>query len=70
MAIGPGKYDHLCTYVREQAHADAVLLIVLGGNLGNGFSCQSATEDLQKVLPSLLRQIAVQIEAGIPTGQN
>jgi hypothetical protein len=70
MAIGPGKYDHLCTYVREHAHADGVLLIVLGGNLGNGYSCQSATEDLPKVLPGLLRQIASQIEADIPTGKN
>jgi hypothetical protein len=69
MAIGPGKYDHLCTYVREHAHADGVLLIVLGGNLGQGFSCQ-ANEDLSKVLPVLLRQIANQIEADIPTGKN
>ena len=29
MAEGPGKYDDLCTYVREQANAQGVLLIVL-----------------------------------------
>ncbi len=41
MTVGPGKYDDLCTYVREQANAEAVILIVLGGNKGSGFSCQA-----------------------------
>ena len=45
MPIGPGKYDDLCTLLRERAgigeQGGGVLVIVLGGNRGNGFSCQA-----------------------------
>jgi hypothetical protein len=61
MAEGPGKYDELCTYVRETAQAQGVVIIVLGGNKGNGFSCQ-ATALITALLPGLLRYIANQIE--------
>jgi len=66
MALGPGKYDDLCTYVREQVGVgeDAgggVMVIVIGGKRGNGFSCQA---DLVTTagLPQLLRKIADEIE--------
>lgn len=39
-SAGPGKYDALCTYVREKAEAAGVILIVLGGNKGHGHSVQ------------------------------
>jgi hypothetical protein len=66
MALGPGKYDDLCTYVREQVGigdegtSGGVMLIVLGGNKGNGFACQA---DLRTtlLLPDLLEDIARQI---------
>src|SRR5205085_1646492 len=45
MAIGPGQYDDLCTRVREESQAQAVVLIVLGGNKGNGFSMQAQMWD-------------------------
>jgi hypothetical protein len=63
MAFGPGKYDDLCSLVRDKAQAMGVLVIVLGGEKGNGFSCQA---DLATtlMLPDLLRTVADQIEKG------
>lgn len=40
MALGPGKYDDLCTYVREQAGAVFTLVAIFGGKRGDGFSVQ------------------------------
>jgi hypothetical protein len=67
--IGPGKYDDLCTLVRQRAgigreDGGGVIVIVLGGKRGNGFSCQA---DLMTTLtlPDLLEDIARQMrEAG------
>ena len=47
---GPGKYDDLCTQAREAAEAQAVVLIVMNGNKGSGFSVQA----LEPITPSLL----------------
>jgi hypothetical protein len=66
--IGPGKYDDLCTLVREKTDATGVLLIVINGNKGNGFSCQVTTSDMVLVVPALLRQMADQIEADLKKG--
>jgi hypothetical protein len=68
VAIGPGKYDGLCTLVRETAKAEGVLLMILGGDKGDGFSCQA---DLMTTaaLPKMLRSIANQIEAGFKKGE-
>ena len=41
MPLGKGKYDDLCTKVREDAHAVAALVIVIRGNKGDGFSLQT-----------------------------
>lgn len=65
MALGPGKYDDLCTYVREQAKAQGVLLIVLGGERGSGFSCQAGLADTL-LLPEILEHIAAEIRASGP----
>ena len=61
MPLGPGKYDDLATIVREQARAAGVMVMVFGGNLGEGFSIQ-ATPELTSRLPELLRYIADEIE--------
>jgi hypothetical protein len=60
MALGPGKYDDLCTEVREKAQARGVIVIVFDGNKGSGFSCQT---DLlvMKQLPDILEDMARQI---------
>jgi hypothetical protein len=57
MAMGPGKYDDLCTLIREQAHASGAMVIVIGGVKGNGFSCQ-LDETTAHALPDILEQIA------------
>jgi NAD(P)H-dependent flavin oxidoreductase YrpB (nitropropane dioxygenase family) len=67
MAVGPGKYDDLCTLVREQLGIEfngGVALIVIGGPDGGGFSCQA---DLQTTarLPDLLERMAAQIRADL-----
>lgn len=65
--IGPGKYDDLCTYVREQAKAEAAIVIILNGEKGNGFSCQidAKHRELPVLLnvPEILRQTLAQMEA-------
>lgn len=70
MPNGPGKYDDLATYVREQAKAEGVLLVVLGGNRGHGFELQFAIENTDEgrframcMQIKLLRDVADQIEA-------
>ena len=69
--IGPGKHDHLVSYVREQlgiGDVGGVLLIVIAPG-DNGFSCQA---DLTTTLaiPDILESIAAQIrndrDKGIP----
>jgi len=62
MALGPGKYDELCTKVRTEAKAGGVVLIVLRGDRGDGFSVQGPGE-MVFVLPAILRQVADDIEA-------
>lgn len=61
MALGPGKYDAETTRVMVAEHADAVILIVIGGSKGGGFSCQ-ATPELTLALPKILRSMADDIE--------
>lgn len=60
MALGPGKYDDLCTYVREQTEAKGAIVIVFDGKHGSGFSCQAdgpTTLSLPRLLESVARQI-------------
>jgi hypothetical protein len=64
MALGPGKYDNLATYVREQTGAQAVVLIVVGGHKGAGF-CVQCRDDTSVRLPALLRSLADGIEADL-----
>lgn len=61
MPSGPGKYDELTTYVREQANARGVIVIVFGGDKGSGFSVQ-ADAATTLLLPTLLRNMADEIE--------
>ena len=58
--IGPGKYDDLCTHVREETQAHCAIVIVLGGTRGSGFSVQ-AELSAQLALPELLEDMAKQI---------
>jgi hypothetical protein len=68
MALGPGKYDDLATAARVAAAARGVILVVFGGLRGSGFSVQAdGPTTLQ--LPSLLRDMADQIEADLKRGK-
>ena len=65
MALGPGKYDDLTTLVKARAGSpQGVLVMVVGGPHGSGFSVQ-ATAEVTMQLPSLLRAIADSIEADL-----
>lgn len=64
MMIDAGLYDELCTLVRERTEAQGVMVVVLGGRIGNGFSVQGPVE-LNYALPSLLRQLADDIERAL-----
>jgi hypothetical protein len=59
--IGPGKYDDLATEARERAKATGVILIVIQGEHGSGFSCQ-ANLQVTLELPKMLREMADEIE--------
>ena len=72
MALGPGKYDDLAIYCMEQTKADAVVVIVIGGNRGHGMSGKERaaehdivmrpTRVLKRKLPAILREVAWSIE--------
>jgi hypothetical protein len=62
MATGPGIYDHLATGVREAAQAEGVIIIVVNGVFGSGFSVQGPkqlTTDLPDILENMAKQIRV-----------
>lgn len=68
MPIGKGKYDDLCTYVRETAKAEGAIIIVIRGENGSGFSVQA--DSLNTIsLPGTLRYMAQQIEDSFQKGQ-
>jgi hypothetical protein len=58
---GPGKYDDACTAVRVATDAQGVVLIIVNGHSGSGFSVQGTLAMLRD-LPTVLRTIADQIE--------
>lgn len=56
-----GKYNDAATAAREATKAEGVLLIVLGGDKGSGFSAQVPPE-IAASIPALLRHVASEIE--------
>lgn len=62
MATGPGKYDDACTVARESTAAEAVLLVVIDGSKGSGFSVQATDPKLVATIPTMLRRLATEIE--------
>ena len=69
MTAGPGKYDAEASFVQARTQAQGVLLIILEGTKGNGFSIATfdiqATLEITLSLPKLLREMANQIDADI-----
>jgi len=68
MTIGPGKYDDVATSVREQTEATAVIVMIFGGDKGNGFSVQVEDLTLMRIMPAILRELADKIEQDIKKG--
>lgn len=64
MSEAPGKYDALCTYVREQSEAVGAIVLVFGGKQGSGFSVQAPPE-LSLDLPRILEDLAESVRAEI-----
>lgn len=64
MAFGPGKYDDVCTEIRTKTNAQGVVVIILKGNKGDGFSMQ-ADPVTTAALPEMLESIARQIRADL-----
>lgn len=61
--IGAGKYDDCVTQVREKTNASAVILLVVNGNQGNGFSVQWIKEIPAKELANLLETVVIELRA-------
>lgn len=61
MALGPGKYDDIVTMIRELTEADGVVVAILNGNRGSGFSVMGIPE-CYAPLPDALRAIADDVE--------
>ena len=68
MPLGPGRYDDVCTEIRERFHAVGVILIVIQGDRGEGFEAQLPLELLLKT-PDTLEAIAAQMRALHATGE-
>jgi hypothetical protein len=68
MAFGPGKYDDLCTEVREKSKAKGVVLIVIEGDRGFGLSVQAESWVVLE-LPETLRRTAQLIADDLMRGE-
>ena len=67
MPLGPGKYDDLCTYVREHAKARGAMVVIFGGEKGEGFAVQ-ADPVLALKMPDILEDMARQIRDSVNGG--
>jgi hypothetical protein len=67
MPMGPGKYDPVCTHVRESMKARAACVIIIGGEFGDGFSVQADAITMLR-LAALLEDTAAQIRRSGPFG--
>lgn len=67
MPVGAGKYDDLCTEAAKKTDAKGVIMIVLDGEKGSGFSIHATFEILIK-LPELLENVAKQIRDDLENG--
>lgn len=63
MPVGHGKYDSYSQRIISETHAETVIVAIIGGLKGNGFSVSSADPDAHSKLPAMLRMMADQIEA-------
>lgn len=68
MPMGPGKYDDITTLAREKTKAACVVVLIIGGERGDGFDMQidaariRSLPGLTKVIVDSLRDMAATIE--------
>jgi hypothetical protein len=63
MPLGPGKYDDAATVARESTQATGLILIVLHGAHGSGFSAQFDSAMMNAgALADLLRVVARELD--------
>ena len=65
MPAGPGIYDDLCTHVRTETKALAAIVIIVEGDRGNGFSCQSRDDVNIAGLAAVLEEVAGQLRDSV-----
>lgn len=71
MPVGPGKYDKECEEILLRDHADVVLVIVIGGKRGDGFSLSGVNPFVIPNIAAILRHVADSIEQTLrQKGQN
>jgi hypothetical protein len=66
MAYGAGKYDEECSRIRNELKAESVMLVVIGGPKGSGFSCQASPRDSLR-FANVMRNAADQLDADLQT---
>lgn len=59
---GAGKYDDVCSQAREASDAKSIILMVIDGSRGCGFSIQSTDPMFCLHVPELLRKTAQLVE--------
>lgn len=62
----PGKYDDICTGVRLATNASTVIVIILDGSKGDGFSVQSFLPNCQELIPDMLENVAKEMRVEGP----
>lgn len=62
MPLGPGKYDAECSRVMKDTKAEAVIVLVVGGTRGHGFSLQYREGVKVEEITQGLRAVAHAIE--------
>lgn len=69
MPVGGGRYDSECEGLVHMLNAQGVILCVLGGVKGNGFSLAFEEISSLRAVPNLLRQMADSVELDLANGQ-
>jgi hypothetical protein len=68
MSQGTGKYDDLCTEVRESAKAEGAIVVVVNGDAGSGFSIQMP-KHLNGAIAGVLEHVAEQLRKATTSTQ-
>lgn len=63
----PGNYEQDCEFLLSQYKANLVVVGVVGGSKGNGFSVSVQDPHLRQYLPCILRSMADSIEKELAT---